>query len=323
MVADPRWSPLDLADVKPIPIEERSHIVHRDQFRDLCDPNGSAQELLASLPEILAGKELRAACEAVANSVECSAPVIAALGGHVVKVGMGPLIIDLMERGVISAIAMNGATAIHDLELALIGQTSEDVATSVADGTFGMARETAEAFRQASTVGADGIGLGAALGEGLLAAAAPHIELSMLAQARKLGIPATVHVAMGTDIVHMHPGVAGAAMGEATAIDFRLLAAVVCDLERGCWLNVGSAVVMPEVFLKVVNIARNLGNPLDGITAINFDMIPHYRTSRNVLQRPVSRGISLIGHHEINLPLFRVALLQRLQEQRGESTDDS
>ncbi|MEC9476376.1 MAG: hypothetical protein VX764_04985 [Planctomycetota bacterium] len=312
MQQEHRWPPLDLDQVKSIPIDQRRNIVERDQFRPLCDPDGSIEDLFNSLPDILAARELKAAAEAVSNSHARGAPVIAALGGHVVKVGMGPLIIDLMERGVISSIAMNGATAIHDLELSLIGETSEDVEQNIADGSFGMAEETASAFRESALEGSRGIGLGAALGNWICSSNAPHADLSMLAAAKRLAIPATVHVAIGTDIVHMHPGVAGAPMGEATAIDFRILAAVVKDLENGCWLNIGSAVVMPEVFLKVVNIARNIGQSLDGITAINFDMIPHYRTSRNVLERPVERGISLIGHHEINLPLFRVALLQKI-----------
>lgn len=304
--------PLDLDQVKPIPIGQRRNLVHRDQFRPLCDPAGSIEDLFDSLPDILAARELKNAAEAVSASVESGAQVVAALGGHVVKVGMGPLIIDLMERGVISAIAMNGATAIHDLELALIGETSEDVEQNIADGSFGMSQETAEAFRESAEQGARGVGLGAALGNWIQSTDSPHVELSMLAAAHRLEIPATVHVAIGTDIVHMHPGVAGASMGEATSIDFRILAAVVKELQNGCWLNIGSAVVMPEVFLKVVNIARNMGESLDGITAINFDMLPHYRTSKNVLERPVQRGISLIGHHEINLPLFRLAVLQKI-----------
>ena len=307
-----RWQPLDLDGVRATPIRDRHNIVHRSQFRDPCPVDASFSEWLDHLPDILAAGELRAAVEAVATSHEAKAPVVAALGGHVVKVGMGPILIDLMERGVIQALAMNGATAIHDLELAMIGETSEDVATHIADGTFGMSAETADSFRKAAQSGAEGVGLGAALGDLIHDSGMPHPEISILSSARRLGIPATVHVAMGTDIVHMHPGVAGAEMGEATGIDFRLLAAVVHDLENGCWLNIGSAVVMPEVFLKVINIARNLGKDLPGITAINFDMNSHYRTSRNVLQRPVDRGISLIGHHEINLPLFRLALLQRL-----------
>lgn len=304
--------PLDLDQVKPIPIGQRRNLVHRDQFRPLCDPAGSIEDLFDSLPDILAARELKNAAEAVSASVESGAQVVAALGGHVVKVGMGPLIIDLMERGVISAIAMNGATAIHDLELALIGETSEDVEQNIADGSFGMSQETAEAFRESAEQGARCAGLGAALGNWIQSTDSPHVELSMLAAAHRLEIPATVHVAIGTDIVHMHPGVAGASMGEATSIDFRILAAVVKELQNGCWLNIGSAVVMPEVFLKVVNIARNMGESLDGITAINFDMLPHYRTSKNVLERPVQRGISLIGHHEINLPLFRLAVLQKI-----------
>ena len=313
MQQEQRWPPLDLDQVHAIPIDQRRNIVHRDQFRPLCDPAGSVEDLFNSLPDILAARELKAAADAVACSIEAGAPVVAALGAHVVKVGMGPLVIDLRERGVISAIAMNGATAIHDLELSLIGETSEDVEQNIADGSFGMSEETAGAFRESGLEGSRGIGLGAALGNWIHSADAPHADLSMLAAAQRLAIPATVHVAIGTDIVHMHPGVAGAPMGEATALDFRILAAVVKELENGCWLNVGSAVVMPEVFLKVVNIARNIGQTLDGITAINFDMMSHYRTSRNVLERPVQRGISLIGHHEINLPLFRLAVLQKLR----------
>jgi len=305
-----RWQPLDLEGVHATPIRDRQNIVSRTQFRQPCSPDANFNDWLDSLPAILAADEFRAAVASVSAARDAGAPVVAALGGHVVKVGMGPILIDLMERGFIDALAMNGATAIHDVELAMIGETSEDVETHIADGSFGMSAETAEAFRQGAKSGADGEGLGAALGDVILSQGMPYPEISLLASARRLGIPATVHVAFGTDIVHMHPGGAGAEMGEATAIDFQLLAAVVHDLENGCWLNIGSAVVMPEVFLKVVNVARNLGRELAGVTAINFDMIPHYRTSRNVLQRPVERGISLIGHHEINLPLFRMALLQ-------------
>ncbi|MEE2889381.1 MAG: hypothetical protein VX404_02955, partial [Planctomycetota bacterium] len=199
--------PLDLDQVKPIPIGQRRNLVHRDQFRPLCDPAGSIEDLFDSLPDILAARELKSAAEAVSASVESGAQVVAALGGHVVKVGMGPLIIDLMERGVISAIAMNGATAIHDLELALIGETSEDVEQNIADGSFGMSQETAEAFRESAEQGARGVGLGAALGNWIQSTDSPHVELSMLAAAHRLEIPATVHVAIGTDIVHMHPGV--------------------------------------------------------------------------------------------------------------------
>lgn len=309
-----RYKPLDLEDIQTVPIGERKNIVNHGQFRPLADPAGGVDSLIDSFPDILAGKELRAAVSAIATSASAGAPVIAAMGGHVVKVGMGPLIIDLMERGVISALAMNGATAIHDVELGLIGETSEDVATNVADGTFGMAEETAEAFRSSAIRGASGDGLGSALGDWVIDNATEFRPLSMLAAARRLGTPATVHVAIGTDIVHMHPGVAGADLGEATSVDFRLLAAVARDLSGGCWLNVGSAVVMPEIFLKVVNIARNTGYPLEGVTAINLDMNSHYRTSRNVLERPVSRGISLTGHHEINLPLLRVALLREMEK---------
>lgn len=306
---DPRRAPLDLGSIRPIPITERRNIVRREHFGTLVDPRGTIADLLASLPSILAADELRDAIDAVVTSRRAGRPVWAAMGGHVVKVAQGPALIDLLERGLVTGYVMNGATAIHDLELALIGETSEDVATNIADGSFGMASETADAYRAAAARSADGIGLGQALGEWILEADAPHAELSMLAAAARLGAACTVHVGMGTDVVHMHPGVLDGALGEASAIDFRILAAHAADLGGGCWWNIGSAVILPEVFLKVVNVARNLGHPLEGITAINFDMLRHYRTSVNVLSRPVARGISLTGHHELLIPLFRAGLL--------------
>ena len=201
---------------------------------------------MITFPRSLQPENSAAATEAVATSHEAKAPVVAALGGMSSRLVWVRFSSISMERGVIQALAMNGATAIHDLELAMIGETSEDVATHIADGTFGMSAETADSFRKAAQSGAEGVGLGAALGDLINDSGMPHPEISILSSARRLGIPATVHVAMGTDIVHMHSGVAGAEMGEATGIDFRLLAAVVHDLENGCWLNIGSAVVMPR-----------------------------------------------------------------------------
>ncbi len=307
-------APLDLGGVRTISIRERKNLVRRSQFAHAVDPDCSVREFLAALPALLAAGELREAAARAAASIRGGRPVVAALGGHVIKVGLAPLIIDLMERRMLQGIVMNGATAIHDYEIALIGETSEDVQENIADGSFGMARETAAAFAEASAAGAGGRGLGRALGEHILAGGHAHAEASVLAAAARLGLPCTVHVAMGTDIIHMHPQLDGAAMGAATHVDFRILAALVAGMEGGTWINVGSAVVLPEVFLKVVNIARNLGHRLAGLTAINFDMMSHYRTSQNVLKRPVERGISILGHHEINIPLFRIALLGAVQE---------
>ena len=312
---EPRRAPLDLEEVTPIPIGERTNLVKREHFGSLVDPRGSIADLIASFPSILAGDELRAAIDAVATARRGGRPVWAAMGGHVVKVAQGPALIDLLERGIVTGFAMNGATAIHDLELALIGETSENVAVNIADGTFGMASETAEIFREAASRAAAGIGLGQALGELIELRALPHRSLSMLAAAARVGAPCTVHVGFGTDVVHMHPGVLDGALGEASALDFRILCAHATELGGGCWWNIGSAVILPEVFLKAVNVARNLGHELAGITAINFDMLRHYRTSVNVLSRPVGRGIAITGHHELLVPLFRAGVLLALEEE--------
>lgn len=307
--------PFDLSRITPIPIRQRTNKVRREEFGSLVEPTASIGDWLDALPAILAGNELRDAAHYTAASIRRGDPVFIAMGGHVVKVGMGRVVIDLLRRGLVRALVMNGSTAIHDAEIAMIGETSEHVGINVADGSFGMAHETAELFGRAlGTAAKSGGGFGAALGQQLLADAAPFCEDSMLAEAARLDVPVTVHVAVGTDVVHMHPQIDGAELGSATHTDFRLLASLTEELAGGTWINVGSAVVLPEVFLKAVNMARNVGLPLDGITAINFDMLQHYRTSVNVLKRPVERGISLTGHHEINLPLFRIALLRELTE---------
>lgn len=312
-----------MSRIQPIPIGDRKNKVRRSEFGSLPGPDDSIGDFIDSLPHILAGDELRAAAACTAESVAKGAPVFAAMGGHVVKVGMARVINDLMRRGVLRALVMNGSTAIHDSEIAMIGETSEHVEINVADGSFGMAHETAEllgascdrAFRE-------GCGFGSSIGRTLLDRGLPHCQDSMLAEAARLGIPVTVHVAIGTDVVHMHPQINGERLGAATHYDFRLLAALITELDNGTWINIGSAVVLPEVFLKVVNMARNVGHALEGITAINFDMLQHYRTSVNVLRRPVSRGISLTGQHEIHLPLFRIALLRELAKRGVGGTGD-
>jgi hypothetical protein len=247
------------------------------------------------------------------------------MGAHVVKAGCGPLVIDLIERGIVTAVAVNGAFAIHDYEIALVGATSERVDVTIRDGSFGWARETGEALARAARRAVEtGQGLGRAFGLEVLEGPAeappaargplPNAAASVLAACARARIPCGVFVAVGTDTVHMHPAISGADLGAASHLDFRIMAGVASDLEGGVWANIGSAVILPEVFLKVVSIARNLGNALDDVTAANLDMLSHYRASANVISRPVKRGISLLGQHEILLPLLRVAILDRLEK---------
>ncbi|RME73512.1 MAG: hypothetical protein D6776_06940 [Planctomycetota bacterium] len=304
--------PLDLGAARTLPFSARSHLVSIERFRPPASPGASVGAFLDSLPDFLGARALRDLASEIAHRHRAGAEIVFAMGAHVVKVGCGPVICDLMERGIVTAIAVNGAFAIHDWEIAFAGETSERVAETIRDGRFGWVRETAEAMAQAARRGAGGEGFGRAVGRAALAL--PHARHSVLATAARLGLPATVHVALGTDTVHMHPALDWAQLGRACEIDFRLAAAVVARLEGGLWANVGSAVLLPEVFLKLVSIARNLGHGLDDVVAANLDMQRHYRTEANVIGRPVRRGIAVIGHHEINLPLLRMAVLAALGE---------
>jgi deoxyhypusine synthase len=239
--------------------------------------------------------------------------VAIALGGHVIKTGCAPYLIDWIQRGVVKAVAMNGSAAIHDFELAFAGKTSENVASQLPKGDFGMARETADAFAVAAHNGAEhDIGLGWALGRHLDDMNCVHGESSLVLAAYRAGIPCTVHVALGTDIVHMHPHVSGAALGAASLTDFRRLCSVVATMAYGVWMNLGSAVIMPEVFVKAVSVANNFGHNLDGLVTVNLDKQAQYRSRVNVLERPSSEGIELIGHHEIMLPLLHLAVTCQL-----------
>ena len=236
--------------------------------------------------------------------------MLAAIGGHVIKTGCGPYLNDWIARGILTGVAMNGSAAIHDLELAIAGHTSEDVGPRLLAGTFGFARETSELFAAAcDRAAADGGGLGAALGAVVLEHGGPGLDASLLVAARRAGVPVTVHVAVGTDIVHMYPRLDGAAMGRASLDDFHILCGLVARLEGGVWLNLGSAVVMPEVFLKTVAVARNLGFSLDGMTTANLDFQQQYRGRLNVLDRPGGAGIALTGHHELLIPLLHAAVV--------------
>ncbi len=310
--------PLDLDALRFEPLADRPSKVG---LADLGQPSASGISLddwLDGLPDQLGAKGLKRLRDAILRAHAGGHRVLAALGGHVVKTGCGPYLIDWMERGLLNGLALNGSAAIHDLELAIAGRTSEDVGPRLLEGSFGFARETSVLFAAACDRAADrGIGLGAALGGVIEEAGGPGLESSLLVAARRLGIPLTVHVAIGTDIVHMTAALDGAALGKATLADFRTLCALVAGLDRGVWLNLGSAVVLPEVFLKAVAIARNLGKPLDGLTTANLDFQQHYRGLFNVLQRPGAEGIALTGHHELMIPLLHAAVVARLAHVGG------
>jgi hypothetical protein len=314
--------PLDLSRLKLKSREQRAHKVQVTALGRAVDPGCSFADWFDALPDFLGARQLRRTVEAIVAARRAQRPVVFAIGGHVIKTGCAPLVIDLIERGVVTALAANGSVAIHDLELAETGTTSEEVAETIRDGSFGMVLETCERMNAAAARGADGRGLGRALGELLDERAAPFKHLSVFVAAARAGIPATVHVAIGTDTVHVHPDADGAALGRATLADFRAICAVVARLGArkpgqagGVWLNIGSAVVLPEVFLKAVSVARNLGHDLDGLHAANFDMLQHYRPTQNVISRPVQpgHGHAVTGHHELLLPLLRQAVLERLE----------
>jgi len=317
----PGVDPLDWSRIRMKSRSERRHKVAVSALGKALPAGCAFREWFASLPDFLGARELRRAVSAVVRARRVGRGVVFAFGGHVIKTGCSRLVIDLIERGIVTAVASNGSGAIHDLELAETGATSEEVAETIRDGSFGMVRETCERLNEAARRGAEGMGLGRAVGELIDAGDAPHKDLSIYAAAARIGIPATVHVAIGTDTVHMHPQADGAAIGAATMADFRTICAVVAGLGAltpkepgGVWLNVGSAVVLPEVFLKAVSVARNLGHNLDALHTANFDMLRHYRPTQNVLVRPVAEGHghAVIGQHEILLPLFRQAVVEAL-----------
>lgn len=309
--------PLALDGIRTYPLASRHSKVSVSDFARPHRPGGSLAGFLDGLPRILAGSVLRELGARVLRARERRRPIVWGLGAHVIKVGLTPVLVDLMERGFVSGIALNGAGVVHDFELALAGRTSEDVTAGLGSGAFGMARETGAEINQAIRAGdAEGLGLGAAVGRHL-ATRRPrprHLEASLLAAAWRLGLPATVHVAIGTDIVHLHPACDPGAVGRTSHLDFRLFAGQVARLGGGgVYLNVGSAVVLPEVFLKAVTLARNLGHALRDVTTANLDFLQGYRAGVNVVERPVAgtgRGLRLTGHHEILVPLLAAALVE-------------
>ena len=311
-----KQKPIDLSGLKTYPLESRKSKVDRADFAHPWKPGGSLKDFLERSPNILAAKDFRAVVSAIAKAHKANKPVVLAMGAHVIKVGLNPVLIDLMERGIITAIAMNGAGIIHDLELAMIGRTSEDVLEGLEHGAFGMAQETADFLNRAiAEAGKQDSGLGRAVGEAIMAENLPFAKDSLFAAAARLDIPATVHVAIGTDIIHIHPGFDAGAAGKASHLDFRLFSSVVAGLEEGVYLNVGSAVILPEVFLKALTLVRNTGHKVERFTAVNMDFIRHYRSTTNVVQRPTSMGgtgYTLIGHHEIMFPLLAAAVIEAL-----------
>ena len=316
-----RQSPLLLKRVRTYPLASRPSKVSVNDFARAVPSAASVKELLKSLPHILAGDHFRAVVAALRRARQKRKPIIWGLGGHVIKCGLGPVLVDLIHRGFLTAVAMNGAALIHDFEIALVGSTSEDVPAVLGRGQFGMAEETGRFINQAVAEGdKEGLGIGEAVGRYLARRrGARPLRYSLLAAAYNQRAPVTVHEAIGTDIIHNHPAIDARALGAATHRDFLLLASLVKDMDGGVYLNVGSAVVLPEVFLKCVSLAANLGHAPRGITTVNMDFIQHYRPTQNVLLRPTaagsskaggapSRGYALTGHHEIMIPLLAAAL---------------
>lgn len=312
--------PISLNGVKSYPLKERSSKVGISDFGKPWRSGGDLGQWIASLPKILACNDFMRVIDNMVRAIRAGKMIILAMGAHAIKVGLNPVIIDLMERGIFGGIAMNGAGIVHDAELAMVGHTSEEVSVQLVKGRFGMAEETGSFLNKAIREGAGkGLGLGKAVGAMLLAEKFPHNRFSLLARAYELDIPITVHVAIGTDIIHIHPSVDGASIGKTSHLDFRIFAGLISRLEGGVFINLGSAVIMPEIFLKAFSLARNLGYGLKSFTTVNMDFIRHYRPTTNVVQRPTMQGgegYSLMGHHEIMFPLLAAALIERLETKK-------
>lgn len=309
------YDEFDLSGIRTYPLRSRQSKVGLAQFATPYTKGAGVDGLVKSLPGLLAARDFKDVVDAIVAARRGGKAIIWGLGAHVIKTGLSPVLVDLMERGYISAIATNGAGIIHDFEVALSGGTSEDVDATLGPGTFGMAEETGTQLNRAIADGVQaGLGLGQSIGRFLDAAKPPFAQISIAASAWRLQIPLTVHVAIGTDIIHMHPHASGAAIGESSLRDFKYFVSSVSRLEGGVYLNCGSAVVLPEVFLKAVAISRNEGRSLNGLTTVNLDFLRHYRPQTNVVTRPtagIGRGYSLTGHHELLIPLLAAAILER------------
>lgn len=310
------FTSLDFSKVRTYPSKNRSSKVQQSLLGKKVRKGLRLRSFFQGLPDILAAKNLKDIARRIARAHRANKTVLLGMGAHSIKVGLSPVIIDFMERGIVSAVAMNGAGIIHDFELAFMGKTSEDVAASLSDGRFGMAKETGAFLNSAISKGHEQrTGIGAAVGAAILKARLPQRDLSILAAGARLGVPVTVHVGVGTDIIHMHPNVDGKALGEGSLQDFRTLTSVVASLGDGIFLNFGSAVILPEVFLKALSLARNLGHPVRNLTTVNLDFLPHYRPLANVVTRPTlesGKGYHLTGHLELMVPLIFAAVLEDL-----------
>jgi hypothetical protein len=307
--------PLALDEVSTYPLASRPSKVTVKDFARPVEENSSLKDFLETLPNILAVESLRKLTAQIRRARDLSKPIIWGIGGHVIKTGLAPLLIDLMRRGFVTAIAANGSVIVHDAEIALVGSTSEDVDASLGAGAFGAADETGRLLNGAAREGArDGLGLGEAVGRALTSLNPSNRNASLLCAAYEARVPFTVHVTIGGDIAHFHPSVDGASLGATTHTDFRLLAELVRRMDGGgVYLNIGSAVVLPEIFLKAVTLVRNLQHPLHDFTTANFDFIQSYRPLTNVVRRPVAdgagRGYAITGHHELNIPLLAAFLV--------------
>jgi hypothetical protein len=315
-MTDSSITPLDFSGLKTYSLHTRPSKVTVNDFARPVRPGLTVRELIAGLPKQLAGKDFPDLVERIVAAVNNKRPVLVGMGAHVIKVGLAPILIDLMERGIISALALNGAGIIHDAEIAMVGRTSEEVADVLGAGAFGAAQETGAVLNEAVNHGAaQGFGLGEAVGNQLLHHHFRFNDQSLVAQARRLHIPVTVHVGVGTDIIHIHPNADGAAIGKCSHHDFRVFCRLVSGLEGGVYLNLGSAVLLPEVFLKALTVVRNLGHEVKQFTTANFDFIRAYRPSTNVVQRPTlegGKGFNFTGHHELMIPLLAAAVADRL-----------
>ena len=311
-----RYEEFDLSGVRTYPLKDRRSKANAADFARPYRAGEGMRGFVNSLPNILAAADFKAVVTAIQHAQKARRGVLWGLGAHVIKTGLGPVLVDLMERGFVSALATNGAGVIHDFELALSGSTSEEVDEALGPGRFGMAEETGRLLNAAINDGVrDGLGIGQAVGRRLRDMKPAHESLSVFAAAARLEIPITVHVGIGTDIIHMHPDASGAALGEGSLRDFRYFVSNVARLGGGVYLNCGSAVVLPEVFLKAVALARNRGVPLEGLTTVNLDFTRLYRPQTNVVMRPVAgigKGYSLVGHHELMIPLLAAALVERV-----------
>ncbi len=309
-----KFTPLAFDGVSTYPLASRPSKVTTADFARPVHDDSSLSDFFAALPNILAARELKELAARIRQARQRQRAIIIGLGGHVIKTGLAPILIDLMRRGYATAFALNRAAMIHDFEIALAGQTSEDVDATLGSGQFGMAEETGRIVNEAIRSGArDQIGMGEAIGRQLAGTKAAHADSSLLWSAYQANVPVTVHVAIGTDILDIHPAADGASVGQTTYHDFRLLCAIVRELDGGgVYLNLGSAVLLPEVFLKTVTVVRNLGHRLEDFTTANFDFLQHYRPLTNVVRRPVAgsgRGFAFTGHHEIMIPLLAAAIL--------------